>query len=113
MAEASHDAENPERLELEELTAIQPGLARLMPEISTRFWKAWYAAQARNWPLASWQLREMRKLLRLGEVTRPKYHDDLEESIAEDVEPLLAALEEEDLGRFERIYHEAADAANE
>ena len=44
---------NPERLELEQLTALQPGLARLMPEIGARFWKAFYAAQAANWPLAS------------------------------------------------------------
>lgn len=114
MAEAaSTEARNPERLELEELTGIQPGLARLMPEVGARFWKAFYAAQAENWPLAAWQLREMRKLLRIGEVTRPKYTDDLEEYIHEEVEPLLQALDDNDFQRFQRIFHEAVDAANE
>jgi hypothetical protein len=106
-------AKNPERLELEALTQLQPGLARLMPEVGDRFWKAWYAAQAQNWPLAAWQLREMRKLLRLGTVTRPKYTDDLEEYIEEDVQPLLEAIDLQDLPRFQRLYHDAVDAANE
>ena len=83
VSETDAQPKNPERLELEELTALQPGLARLMPEVGARFWKAHYAARAENWPLAAWQLREMRKLMRLGAVTRPKYTDDLEEFIRE------------------------------
>jgi hypothetical protein len=113
MSEATPAAENPERLELEELTALQPGLARLMPEIGARFWKTYYAALAENWPLAVWQLKEMRKLMRLGTVTRPKYTEDLEEFIAEDVEPLMQALEAHDRRRFERVFHDAVEAANE
>jgi hypothetical protein len=113
MAETTPDAKNPERLELEELTSLQPGLARLMPEIGARYWKCWYAARAENWPLAIWQLKEMRKLMRLGEVTRPKYTDDLEEFVHEHVEPLMLALEEQDLALFERAFHEAVDAAND
>ena len=113
MSETDAQPKNPERLELEELTAIQPGLARLMPEVGARFWKASYAARAENWPLAAWQLREMRKLMRLGAVTRPKYTDDLEEFIREDVEPLLDALERQDLQRFERLFEQAVEAANE
>jgi hypothetical protein len=104
---------NPERLSAEELTALQPGLARLMPEVGARFWKAFYAAKAENWPLAAWQLREMRKLLRLGAVTRPKYAVDLETFVDEEVEPLLAALGAADFPQFEHIYSEAVDAANE
>lgn len=106
-------AKNPERLELEQLTAIQPGLARLMPEIGNRFWKCAYAARASNWPLAQWQLKEMRKLLRLGEVTRPKYTTDLETYIADDLEPLFAAIESRDLPAFEAAFAEATDSAND
>ena len=113
MTDVGAQPKNPERLELEQLTALQPGLARLMPEIGARFWKAFYAAQATNWPLASWQLREMRKLLRLCEVTRPKYTTDIEEWILDDLDPLMAALDAHDLGAFERLYHEAVDAAND
>ena len=46
MTDVSSQPKNPERLELEQLTALQPGLARLMPEIGARFWKAFYAARA-------------------------------------------------------------------
>src|SRR6202035_2385455 len=113
MTDVKAQAKNPERLELEQLTALQPGLARLMPEIGARFWKAFYAAGAANWPLATWQLKELRKLLRLCEVTRPKYTDDIEEWISDDLDPLMAALDAHDLATFESLYHEAVDAANE
>lgn len=110
---ADPELPNPDRLGLEELTSLQPGLARLMPEIGARFWKAYYAARAANWRLAAWQLREMRKLMRLGTVTRPKYAVDLDAYVAEEVDPLLQALDDHDFARFERIYYEAVDAANE
>lgn len=113
MSEPSKPAKNPVRLELEELTALQPGLARLMPEIGARFWKCYYAADAGNWPLAGWQLSELRKLMRLCMVTRPKYIDDLEEWLMEDLEPLKQAIDAEDRERFLRLYHDAVDAANE
>ena len=113
MSEPSEQVKNPVRLELEELTALQPGLARLMPEIGARFWKCFYAADAGNWPLAGWQLSELRKLMKLCMVTRPKYIDDLQEWIAEDLEPLKAAIDAQDLERFRQRYHDAVDAANE
>jgi len=113
VSEANAEPRNPERLELEQLTALQPGLARLMPEIGTRFWKAFYSAHAANWPLATWQLKELSKLMRLCMVTRPKYIDDLEEFLHADVEPLLAALADQDFARFESQFHQAVDAAND
>jgi hypothetical protein len=104
---------NPERLELEALTALQPGFARLMPEIGTRMWKAYHAGRAQNWELATWQLREMRKLFRLGNVTRPKYEANVEAYIDEDLGPLLAACAAADLAAFEAAFAEAVEAANE
>ena len=110
---STEPAKNPERLEVEELTALQPGLARFMPEIGARFWKAFYAADAGNWPMARWQLSEMRKLMRMCMVTRPKYIADLQEWIADDLEPLMQAIDDADAERFRRMYHDAVDAANE
>jgi hypothetical protein len=112
MADTDSLPKNPERLEIEELTALQPGLARFMPEIGTRFWKCCFAARAENWPMAVWQLKELRKLMHLCKVTRPKYADDLDEFIHDDLHPLMEALEAEDLPRFERLFHDATDAAN-
>jgi hypothetical protein len=105
--------ENPERLELEALTALQPGFARLMPEIGNRMWKAYHAGRAENWQLATWQLKEMRKLFRLGNVTRPKYEADVEAYISEDLAPLFAACEAADLSAFVHAFAAAVDAANE
>jgi hypothetical protein len=104
---------NPERLELEALTALQPGFARLMPEIGNRMWKAYHAGRAENWQLATWQLKEMRKLFRLGNVTRPKYEANVESYITEDLAPLFAACEAADLSAFELAFADAVLAANE
>ena len=96
-----------------ELFAIQPGLARLMPEIGDRFWKCYYAASAGNWPLASWQMREMKKLFRLGNFTRPKYTDDVEAYMTEMLGPLTDDIEREDFAGFDRNYRAAVASANE
>ena len=93
MAESAGQPANPERLSPEELTRLQPGLARLMPEIANRLWRAVYAARAGNWRLARWQLSEMRKLFLLCAITRPKYGDDIGEYLHEEVELLLAAVQ--------------------
>ncbi|MGP8160372.1 MAG: hypothetical protein ACLQGJ_03990 [Candidatus Dormibacteria bacterium] len=113
MAESAGRPANPERLSPEELTRLQPGLARLMPEIANRYWRAVYSARAGNWRLARWQLSEMSKLFHLCTITRPKYADDIAEYLHEEVEPLLAAVAAEDLESFERRAGEAVDAANE
>lgn len=113
MTEVQSEPKNPERLAIEELTLLQPGLARFMPEIGARFWKCFYAAQAENWALAKWQLSELRKLMRLCMITRPKYAPDLEQWMHDDLEPLLDTVEAHDLSRFQDRYHEAVDSANE
>ena len=51
---------------IEDIAVIQPGLGRLMPEIGTRTWKLYYAAKARNWTLAKFQLKEVRGLMELA-----------------------------------------------
>jgi hypothetical protein len=104
---------NPESLSSEDLTRLQPGLARLMPEIANRLWRAAYSARAGNWPLARWQLSEMRKLFQLCVVTRPKYAADVAEYLHDDVEQLLAAVAAADLDAFETHLAEAIDTANE
>ena len=69
-------------MSLEDVATIQPGLGRLMPDIGTRTWKLYYAAKARNWPLAKFQAKEIRGLMELGAFTRPKYEDNLNQFLA-------------------------------
>jgi hypothetical protein len=96
----------------EDIAAMQPGLARLMPDIGARVWKLYYAAQARNWPLAKFQLKEAKKLMELGALTRPKYEENLGKFIEEQVKPMMAAIEAEDLGRFNAEFEKSVEQAN-
>ena len=96
----------------DELARMQPGLARLMPEVGTRAWKLYYAAQAKNWPLAKFQAKEANKLMELGALTRPKYELDLKSFIDKRMKPLLAAIEAEDLEKFNAEFDKMVKSAN-
>jgi hypothetical protein len=113
MSDGAAQPANPTRLEPEQLTRLQPGLARLMPEIADRYWKCAHAGRARNWELARWQLKEMVKLFRLGNITRPKYEKDVETYLHDDIEPIREAIEKGDLAAFEHALAEAVDGAND
>ena len=99
-------------MSLEDVAVIQPGLGRLMPEIGARTWKLYYAAKAANWPLAKFQLKEIRGLMELAAFTRPKYEENLNQFLAEKWKPLEDALAREDFPAFEPLFHQAIEAAN-
>lgn len=96
----------------EQLAAIQPGLARLMPEVGNRVWKLYYAVQAENWPLARFQLKEAQKLLELCGLTRPKYEKSLKQFIDKQMAPMMAAIEAESLVKFNEGFDRAVEEAN-
>jgi hypothetical protein len=110
--EVAFDNTQGRKLSGDQLAAMQPGLARLMPEIGNRVWKLYYAAQAKNWPLARFQLKEARKLMELAALTRPKYEKSLGQYIEKQVAPMMAALDAEDLERFNRELEIAVEVAN-
>lgn len=56
---------------LKTLASIQPGLGTVMIECGNRYSDIYYAAKAGNWPLAAYQLKEMREIQEVGETTRP------------------------------------------
>src|SRR2546430_493824 len=64
-------------LTVDEIAAMQPGMARLMDELSRRYWTLFYAAKARNWALANYMAKEAQKILKTASVARPKYSDDI------------------------------------
>ena len=97
---------------LEDVATIQPGLGRIMPDIGARTWKVYYAAKARNWPLAKFQAKEMRGLMDLGAFTRPKYEDNLNQFLAENWKPVEEAIAKEDFDAFETAFHKAVEAGN-
>src|SRR5437764_1290137 len=86
---------------LDELGHIQPGLARIMPEIGARIWKCYYAGKAGNQPLARFQLKEAVNLMEMGAFVRPKYEENMTKFVAEDVEQVKQAIEAKDWDKFE------------
>ena len=101
-----------EELTLDELAAIQPGMARLMVEIADRMWKCYHAGRARNRPLARYQLSEATKIMKASVVVRPKYGAAIGAYVAEEIATLRAVVEAEDWAGFEGAFAEVVKGAN-
>jgi hypothetical protein len=99
-------------MSLDELAMVQPGLARIMPEIGARTWKLYYAVKAENWPLAIFQWKETKALFELGAYMRPKHEAAIEEYLRDDWAPLEPTLKQEDSAAFFRAFDKAIDSAN-
>jgi hypothetical protein len=92
---------------IDEIAMIQPGLARIMPEIGDRTWKLYYAAKN-----ARWQWKEARKLFEVCACTRPKHEEAIEEFLAKNWSSLEGPIASQDLDAFLKAYDETVDAAN-
>ncbi|MDQ6909425.1 MAG: hypothetical protein M3Z84_01370 [Actinomycetota bacterium] len=100
------------KLSLDELGRTQAGMGRLMPEVGARVWKLWYAAEARNWPLARYELEEAVSLMELGAFVRPKYDRTMTQFLADDLAPVAVAIEDADWAAFETAFDRMVEAAN-
>jgi hypothetical protein len=99
-------------MSLEDMATIQPGLARIMPEIGARTWKLYYAAKLENWPMAKFQYKEIIGLFELGAFMRPKHEAAINQYLAENWKPLEGAIEKKSFAEFEKAFHASIDAAN-
>jgi hypothetical protein len=99
-------------MSIEDMAAIQPGLARIMPEIGARTWKLFYAAKHRNWPMAKFQYKEIIGLFEMGAFMRPKHEAAINQYLAENWKPLESTIADKDFASFEKAFHAAIDAAN-
>ncbi len=91
-------------LTVDEIAAMQPGMARLMDELSRRYWTLYYAAKAGNWELARYMEKESEKVLKTASVARPKYEDDIATFTNECLGSIVAAIESEDWAAFDAAY---------
>ena len=97
---------------LHELGHLMPGMAEIMPLVGARIWKCYYAGKAKNQPLAKFQLKEAVNLMEKGAFLRPKYHENMDKFIAEEVEAVKKAIESADWDGFETSFAAMVDAAN-
>ena len=100
-------------LSIDDLAVIQPGLARIMPEVGQRYWKLYYAAKAGNWVLANFQAGEIRVLMELGMITRPRYVENLEEFLKEDLTAIEDGIKAKDWEKVEVAFHQGVRNAND
>ena len=100
-------------LTLDQIAEMQPGMARLMVEVSDRYWILYYAAQGGNWDLARHEFSEMRKTMRMAAVVRPNYEEAMGQFEADHLKPLEQAIRAHDWSALESAFREATDAANE
>lgn len=99
-------------LTIDQLVELQPGLGRLMPEVSRRYWILFYAAQGGNWDLARYQWRALQHLFTIGALLRPKMAKHLQAFQVGTMQPLEAALEARDWAAFEQGFREGIERAN-
>ena len=100
-------------LSIDDLAVIQPGLARIMPEVGQRYWKLYYAAREGNWVMADFQLGEIQVLMELGIITRPKYQEHLETFMEDDLGAMAKAIEAKDWESFEQAFQQGVRNAND
>ena len=89
---------------LDALANIQPGLGTVMIEYSNRFTNVYYAAQAGNWGMAAYQLKEMPEIQEVAETTRPARKEALQGFEQATLVPLANDIANQDLAAFNRDF---------
>jgi hypothetical protein len=97
---------------LSDLGHLMPGMAEIMPRVGERIWKCYYAGKARNKALARFQLSEAVNLMEKGAILRPKYTEDMESFISDQVSLVRKCIEAEDWDGFEPAFAAMVDQAN-
>ncbi|HUI01951.1 MAG TPA: hypothetical protein VLZ77_00290 [Acidimicrobiales bacterium] len=97
---------------LSDLGSLMPGMAEVMPLVGGRIWKCYYAGKAHNRPLARFQLKEAVNLMEKGAFLRPKYAENMEKFVNEEVAAVGKCIEAEDWEGFESAFGAMVDAAN-
>jgi len=98
---------------LDQLGEIQPGLARIMMEVSDRYWILYYSAKAGNWKLAAHESGELKKALNVGGVTRPRYMEDLASFTKGVIAELDRSIKSQDWKSFETLFHKSIVTIND
>jgi hypothetical protein len=97
---------------LSDLGHLMPGMAEIMPLVGVRIWKCYYAGKAKNKPLAKFQMSEAVNLMQKGAILRPKYAEDMDSFIAEQVATIQKCIDSEDWDGFEAAFSSMIESAN-
>jgi hypothetical protein len=100
-------------LTLREMSESLPDSSTIMAMVGHCWWHAAYAARGGNWALALYNCKRINKLDNRLKVLRPKHRERLDRFQSEALAEVLAAIEAQDLDRFETAYAAATKMANE
>lgn len=98
--------------QLKTLAELQPGLGTVMIEYANRFTTMYYAAHGKNWPMADYQLKEMREIQEVGETTRPGRAAMLKAFESSHLDKLAETIKAKDLKKFNAAFKSAAEGCN-
>jgi hypothetical protein len=95
-----------------------PGLAEFMLGIQAQHTKLWLAARAQNWPLAAYQLEELKELFDDVEESIPVYKElpvgkMIEVITKGPISELEKAVEAKNFKNFSAAYYRLTDACND
>ncbi|MGB8647377.1 MAG: hypothetical protein WCF84_19235 [Anaerolineae bacterium] len=94
------------------LWVIQPGLGTVMIEYGTRMGNVYWAADAGNWDMVNYQIKEMLEIQETGEVTRPGRADALKKFEDANITPMVDAAKTKDKTAFMAAYDKAITGCN-
>ena len=97
---------------LSDLGHLLPGMAEIMPLVGERIHKCYYAGKAHNKVLSRFQLSEAVNLMEKGAILRPKYAENMEKFISENVAEVRKCIEDEDWDGFETAFATMIEQAN-
>ncbi len=100
-------------LSLEQLAEAQHGMAHLMKEVGERYHVLYYAAKARNWKLAQYQLNQVIALFKIGATLRPKFTEDLNDFVKVHFHPMSEAIRAQDWKRFEEAFKKGIQGSDQ
>ena len=94
-----------------------PGLEVFMGTIQRQHEKLWFAARARNWPLADYQLGEMKEVMGVVQDLVPTYKslpvkDMIDAVITGPIVDMEQAIENKNYSRFVRSFDKITAACN-
>lgn len=93
-------------------TKINPGLGTIMIEYGDRFSRAFFGAQAGNWDMVTYQIKEMREIQEVGEIDRPKRATALKNFESKFLDPLDKAATAKNAAQFNSAFASAIDGCN-
>lgn len=111
--EVSGETKNGDKITVNELAEIAPGLGIIMMEIGERYWVLNYAGVDGNWDLAAYEVKEIKEAMEVAEVTRPKRAPGLKSFEKVYLDKISESIDAEDSAEFKTNFDKGIKGCND